>query len=88
MLKLEREERLDSKQVVQLIAKERLSRHGEIAIAHYGLETGFYEKEYQRTSNPWNLASASSNWRKADKSQNALKVATNVKWQGKFKDSA
>ncbi len=81
MLKLEREERLDPKQVVQLIAEERLSRHGGIAIAHYRLEAIFYEKEYQRTSNQWNLASASSNWRKADESQNALKVTTNVKWE-------
>ena len=81
MLKLEREERLDPKQVVQLIAEERLSRHGEIAIAHYRLEAIFYEKEYQRTSNRWNLASASSNWRKADEPQNALNATKNVTWE-------
>ncbi|NJR18712.1 MAG: hypothetical protein HC785_25385 [Calothrix sp. CSU_2_0] len=33
MLKLEREERLDAKHVVQLIEENRLSRHGKIAIA-------------------------------------------------------
>lgn len=80
MLKLEREERLDPKQVVQLMAEERLSRHGEIAVAHYSLEAIFYEKEYQQTKNKWSLASASSNWRKAGKSQNALEVTKDMNW--------
>lgn len=74
MLKLEREERLDPKQVVQLIEDGRLSRHGKIATAYYRLEAIFYEKEYRRTGNAWNLPSASSNWRKADKPNNALKA--------------
>lgn len=81
MLKLEREERLDPKQVIQLIEEGRLSRHGKIATAYYRLEAIFYEKEYQRTGNKWNLPSASSNWRKADEPQNALKATENVNWQ-------
>lgn len=80
MLKLEREERLEPKQVVQLIQEGRLSRHGKIATTYYELEAIFYEKEYKRTGNRWNLPSASSNWRKADKPQNALEVTENVKW--------
>jgi tetratricopeptide (TPR) repeat protein len=80
MLKIEREERLDPKQVVQLIEEDRLSRHGKIAIAHYRLEAIFYEKEYQRTGNRWNLPSASSNWRKADEPEQALKVTENINW--------
>lgn len=80
MLKLEHEERLDPKQVIQLIEEGRLSRHGKIATAYYRLEAIFYEKEYQRTGNKWNLPSASSNWRKADEPQNALKVTENVNW--------
>ncbi|MEO1374579.1 MAG: hypothetical protein AAFW70_09730, partial [Cyanobacteria bacterium J06635_10] len=80
MLKLEREERLDAKQVVQLIEERRLSRHGKIAIAYYRLEAIFYEKEYKRTRNRWNLPSASSNWRKADEPEKALKVTKNVNW--------
>lgn len=80
MLKLEREERLDPKQVVQLIEEGRLSRHGKIAIAYYRLEAMFYEKEYQRTGNRWNLPSASSNWRKADEPKNALTATENVNW--------
>lgn len=80
MLKLEREERLDPKQVVQLIEEGSLSRHGKIAIAYYRLEAIFYEKEYQRTGNRWNLPSASSNWRKADKPEQALRVTENINW--------
>lgn len=80
MVKLEREERLDPKQVVQLIEERRLSRHGKIAIAYYRLEAIFYEKEYKRTGNRWNLPSASSNWRKAGKPEKALEVTKNVNW--------
>ncbi|MEB3232888.1 MAG: hypothetical protein VKJ64_17910 [Leptolyngbyaceae bacterium] len=80
MLKLERAERLDPKQVVQLIEDGRLSRQGKIAIAHYKLEAIFYEEEYKRTSNKWNLPSASSNWRKANEPQKALAVTHNVNW--------
>ena len=86
MLKIEREERLDPKQVVQLIEEGRLSRHGKIAIAYYRLEAIFYEKEYQRTGNRWNLPSASSNWRKADEPEQALKVTENINW-GKVKET-
>jgi hypothetical protein len=78
MLKLENEERLDPKQVVQLIEEERLSRHGEIARAHYKLEAIFYEEEYRRTGNRWNLPSASSNWRKADDPEKAIQSTTKV----------
>lgn len=85
MLKLEREERLDPKQVIQLIEDDRLSRNGKIAIAYYRLEAIFYEKEYQRTGNKWNLPSASSNWRKADEPGKALKATDDVNWN-KVKD--
>jgi hypothetical protein len=80
MLKIEREERLDPKQVVQLIEEGQLSRSGKIAITHHRLEAIFYEKEYKRTGNRWNLPSASSNWRKAGEPENALKVTDSVNW--------
>jgi len=86
MLKLEREERLDPKQVIQLIEEGRLSRHGKIAIAHHRLEAIFYEENYQRTGNRWNLPSASSNWRKANEPEIALKVTENMNWN-KVKES-
>ncbi|MGK7890769.1 MAG: hypothetical protein AB4042_15665 [Leptolyngbyaceae cyanobacterium] len=81
MCKLEREERLDPKQVIQLIEEGQLSRQGKIAIAHYRLEAIFYETEYQRTGNKWNLPSASSNWRKANDPKNALKTTNDVNWE-------
>lgn len=81
MLKLEREERLDPKQVIQLIEENRLSRHGKIVTAYYRLEAISYEKEYQQTGNKWKLPSASSNWRKAGEPQNALKTTENMNWQ-------
>lgn len=80
MLKLERQERLDPKQVIQLIEEDRLSRHGKIATAYHRLEAIFYEKEYRRTGNRWNLPSASSNWRKANEPEQALKVTETVNW--------
>lgn len=80
MLKLERQERLDPKQVVQLIEEDQLSPHGKIAIAYYRLEALFYEQEHKRTGNLWKLPSASSFWRKADEPQNALKVTETVNW--------
>ncbi|MFH7243741.1 MAG: hypothetical protein ACHWZW_12915 [Spirulina sp.] len=81
MLKLERGERLDPKQVVQLIEENQLSRHGKIAMAYHRLEAIFYEEEYQRTGNLWNLPSASSHWRKANESEKALDSTRKVNWQ-------
>lgn len=86
MLKLERQERLDPKQVVQLIEDGLLSREGRIATEYHRLEAIFYEKEYQRTGNKWNLPSASSNWRKAGESQKALQATENLNWN-KIKES-
>lgn len=81
MLKLEREDRLDPKQIVQLIEEGRLSRHGKIVVAYYTLEAKFYQQEYQRTGNKWNLANASSNWRKANEPEEALKVTERLNWK-------
>jgi tetratricopeptide (TPR) repeat protein len=86
MLKLERDERLDPKQIIQLMEEGLLRRDGKIAIAHYRLEAIFYEQEYQRTGNKWNLPSASSSWRKADEPEKALKVTEKVNWN-KVKES-
>jgi len=81
MLKLECGERLDPKQVVQLIEENQLSRHGKIAMAYHRIEAMFYEQEYQRTGNLWNLPSASSHWRKANESKKALDSTRKVNWQ-------
>jgi hypothetical protein len=78
MQQLEREERLDPVLVVQLIEKERLSPEGRIAFAFHRLEALFFEQEYERTGNQWNLPNASSHWRKADRPKQALKLTENI----------
>ena len=78
MVKLEKEERLDPVLVVQLIQQRLLASHGRIAMAYHRLEARFYEQEYERTGNKWNLPNASSHWRKADEPNSALKVTENL----------
>ncbi|MEG4310157.1 MULTISPECIES: hypothetical protein [unclassified Microcoleus] len=78
MVKLEKEERLDPVLVVQLIQQKLLASHGRIAIAYHRLEARFYEEEYERTGNKWNLPNASSHWRKADEPESALQVTENL----------
>ncbi|MCW6053775.1 hypothetical protein K4039_27925 [Lyngbya sp. CCAP 1446/10] len=78
MVKLEREERLDPVLVVQLIQQKLLASHGMIAMAYHRLEARFYEQEYERTGDKWNLPNASSHWRKAGEPRSALKVTENL----------
>jgi tetratricopeptide (TPR) repeat protein len=78
MQQLEREERLDPVLVVQLIEKDLLSPEGRIALAFHRLEALFFEQEYQRTGNQWNLPNASSHWRKTGKPRQALKLTENL----------
>ncbi|MEG4962010.1 MULTISPECIES: hypothetical protein [unclassified Microcoleus] len=51
---------------------------GKIWTAYHNNEATFYEQEYQRTGNKWNLPNASSHWRKADKPRSALKLTENL----------
>jgi hypothetical protein len=51
---------------------------GKIFIAYHQIEATFYEQEYQRTGNQWNLPNASSHWRKAEKPRQALKLTENL----------
>ena len=74
MVKLEKKERLDSLLVVQLMEKDMLSREGKIAIAYYRLEAEFYEQEYKRTGNKWDIPTVSKFWRKANEPEQALKI--------------
>jgi len=78
MLKLERGERLERLFVAQLINERLLARGGEIAKAYHKLEASFYEQEYKRTGNKWNLVSAVSDWRKAGEFQKALNLTYNL----------
>jgi tetratricopeptide (TPR) repeat protein len=74
MVKLEKKERLDPKLVLQLMEEELLSRSGKIALSYYRLEAEFYEQEFHRTANKWDIPTASSYWRKADEPKQALKL--------------
>ncbi|MDM9582745.1 hypothetical protein [Nostoc sp. GT001] len=74
MVKLEKKERLDPKLVLQLMEEELLSPGGKIALAYYRLEAEFYEQEFHRTGNKWDIPTASSYWRKADEPEQALKL--------------
>ncbi|WP_244142170.1 tetratricopeptide repeat protein [aff. Roholtiella sp. LEGE 12411] len=53
---------------------------GKILIAYHTIEATFYEQEFQRTDNKWNLANASSHWRKADKPEQALQLTNNLEF--------
>ncbi|HEY9649311.1 MAG TPA: hypothetical protein V6C95_01515, partial [Coleofasciculaceae cyanobacterium] len=51
---------------------------GKILITYQKNEAIFYEQEYKRTGNQWNLPNASSHWRKADRPKQALKLTENL----------
>jgi hypothetical protein len=51
---------------------------GKIFITYHKIEATFYEQEYKRTGNKWNLPNASSHWRKADRPKQALKLTENL----------
>lgn len=53
---------------------------GKIWIAYHTIEANFYEQEFKRTDNKWNLANASSHWRKADKPEQALQLTNNLEF--------
>lgn len=76
--KLKTGNRLNDDEVVWLDGEELLKRESEIYIAHHTLEAQFYENEFQQTKNSWNLASASAQWRKAEKPEWALKQTNNL----------
>ena len=51
---------------------------GKIWNTYHKIEAKFYEQEYQRTGNKWNLPNASSHWRKAYQPKQALKLTENL----------
>lgn len=81
LLKLEKKERLEATDVAWLEENKTGSKKlfaGEIWIAYHTIEANFYEQEFKRTGNKWNLANASSHWRNADEPQNALKLTNTL----------
>lgn len=96
--KLEKGERLEPKDVAWLQETKLEARQsaydyygwslfsGVIFIIYHQIEATFYEQEYKRTGNQWNLPNASSHWRKADEPRQALKLTENLNFD-KIKDN-
>ena len=79
--KLEKGERLEPTDVAWLQSNKiewRQLFSGKIFITYHKIEATFYEKEYERTGNQWNLPNASSHWRKTDRPKQALKLTENL----------
>lgn len=52
--------------------------NAKIFTIYHKIEATFYEQEYERSGNKWNLPNASSHWRKADRPKQALKLTENL----------
>lgn len=79
--KLEKAERLEPTDVAWLQENKTEWRQlfsGKIFNTYHKIEATFYEQEYQRTGNQWNLPNASSHWRKANKPRQALKLTEHL----------
>lgn len=84
--KLEAKERLSDEDVVWLESENwcRPKYHDKvfnwedkIYIIHHTQEACFYETEFQRIKNYWNLVNASAHWRKAEQPEHALELTSN-----------
>lgn len=83
--KLEKKERLEPTEVAWLNENKMDSDYffqklfsSKIYTAYHQIEATFYEQEYKRTQNKWNLPNASSHWRSAEEPKRALKLTENL----------
>lgn len=86
--KLEKKERLEPTEVAWLNENKMDSDYfwkeggklfsGKIYTTYHQIEATFYEQEYKRTQNKWNLPNASSHWRSAEEPKRALKLTENL----------
>ena len=86
--KLEKKERLEPTEVAWLnenkvdgyyfLKEGQKLFSGKIYTAYHQIEATFYEQEYKRTQNKWNLPNASSHWRSAEKPKRALKLTESL----------
>ncbi|MEA5553098.1 hypothetical protein VB713_19315 [Anabaena cylindrica UHCC 0172] len=74
--KLEKAERIEPKDVAWL--QENGIFYDKIWTKYHSIEADFYQQEFKRTSNKWNLANASSHLRKVDKPELALQLTNNL----------
>jgi len=75
--KLDAKKRLSPKDVIWL--QEKYLFYNNIAHTYHSIEAIFYEQEYQRTQDLWNIANASSHWRKAKHPKKAIKLTENIR---------
>ncbi|OQY56922.1 MAG: hypothetical protein B6247_01760 [Candidatus Parabeggiatoa sp. nov. 2] len=82
---LEQGERLDPTDIAWLDENHIKTRwdepklfSGKILKAYHKIEATFYEQEYKRTGNKWDLPSASSHWRGAKKPEHALTLTAHL----------
>lgn len=74
--KLEKDERIEPKDIGWL--EENDLFYGKIWTKYHIIEANFYQQEFKRTGNRWNLVNASSHLRKADRSKSALELTDNL----------
>ena len=78
--KLDQRKRLEPEEFSWLDSQDLFKRESNIFTTYHKIEATFYEQEYKRTGNQWNLASASSHWRRADQAKRALKLTDNLEF--------
>jgi len=83
--KLDKGKRLVPEEAAWLHAEKLLYPEQKIFTSYHKNEASFYEHEYKRSDNKWNLANASSHWRKAGEPEQALKQTDTLKFN-KIKD--
>lgn len=90
--KLDNNKRLDTTEIVYLQEnklptnqrlynfeyKEKTLFSGKIYICYHTIEAQFYEDDYKKTGNRWNLPNISSHWRKAQQPKKALQSTENI----------
>jgi hypothetical protein len=84
--KLDKGERLEPKDFAWLTGERLIYHDSKIFTTYHEIEATFYEQEYKRTRNKWNLVNASSHWRKVVQPERALKQTDNLKFD-KIKDN-
>lgn len=70
--------RLKDDEVVWLNGENLFQRSSKIYICHHIIEALFYESEFKRLKDYWKMASASAQWRKAEKPLNAIKLIRDI----------
>jgi tetratricopeptide (TPR) repeat protein len=76
--KLDQEQRLDPTEIAYLQDKNWFYAGTKIYICYHTIQATFYEADYQKTGNKWNIPNISSHWRKAEQTKKALKSTDNI----------